>query len=138
MARMARYHAGVPYLAQAPVDSLANPTTWRFFIGRTQGGQPQWVTHGEWMRGAALPEASAPHRWRPPGEAEIFVPATPAGRCVAEFSVTWNRPLGMWLMLNQCLTIISITPGATFIEAPLLLAPLVAHGVGLQPLWMIK
>jgi hypothetical protein len=99
---VSRYRAGVPYLAQAPVETLANPVTWRFFTGRTPDGQPQWVTHAEWMRGAAAPRPQGPRVWKPPGEAEILVPATNAGYCIGEFSITWNRPLGMWLMLHNC------------------------------------
>jgi hypothetical protein len=92
-----RFRAGVPYLAQAPTETLGNPATWRFFTGRTPNGEPKWVTHEEWMRGAAAPPV-----WKPPGEPEIFVPVTNAGHCVGEFSITWNRPLGQWLMLHNC------------------------------------
>jgi hypothetical protein len=97
-----RYRAGVPYLANAPEETLANPASWRFFSGRAPDGQPKWVTHEEWMRGAATPPAPAPHAWRPPGEAEIFIPVLEGGRCIGEFSITWNPPLHMWLMLYQC------------------------------------
>ncbi len=91
-----RYRASVPYLARAPVETLADPLTWRFFTGRTANGQPSWATYEDWQRGAA---AGA---WKPPGDAGIFVPVVPAGYCVGEFSITWNRPLGRWLMLHQC------------------------------------
>jgi hypothetical protein len=97
-----RYRAGVPYLAEAPSETLGNPATWRFFTGRAPDGQPKWVPHEEWMRGAAVPDARRPPGWKPPGEPEIFVPATNAGHCIGEFSITWNRPLGMWLMLYNC------------------------------------
>jgi hypothetical protein len=42
-----RYRASVPYLAQAPIDSLADPATWRFFVGRAENGQPRWVSQAE-------------------------------------------------------------------------------------------
>ena len=96
-----RYRASVPYLAQAPIESLADPATWRFFVGRGENGQPKWVSRPEWARGGA-PEGPRPAVWRPPGEAEIFVPVLEAGRCIGEFSVTWNPALRQWLMLYQC------------------------------------
>jgi uncharacterized protein DUF4185 len=97
-----RYRASAPYLAQAPIETLANPATWRFFTGRAPDGQPKWVTHEEWMRGAVAPNAPGPHVWKPPEEPDIFVPLTDAGHCVGEFSITWNPPLGIWLMLYNC------------------------------------
>jgi hypothetical protein len=99
---VSRYRAGVPYLANAPEETLGNPATWRFFSGRTPNGQPKWVTHEEWMHGTAVPGAQNPRIWRPPGEPEIFVPVTNAGHCLGEFSVTWNPLLRMWLMLHNC------------------------------------
>ena len=39
-----RYRAGIPYLAQAPAESFADPATWRFFTGRAADGRPKWVT----------------------------------------------------------------------------------------------
>jgi len=97
-----RYRASVPYLAHAPIDTLGNPATWRFLVGRAPGGQPIWASHEEWTRGAAAPSAQGSQAWKPLGEPEIFVPPSDAGRCVGEFSITWNRPLGMWLMLHNC------------------------------------
>jgi hypothetical protein len=99
---VARYRAGVPYLANAPEETLGNPASWRFFSGRAPNGQPRWVTHEEWMRGAAQPGAQNPSIWRPPGDAEIFVAVLEGGRCIGELSITWNLPLHMWLMLYQC------------------------------------
>jgi hypothetical protein len=96
-----RYRASVPYLAQAPVESLADLATWRFFAGRADTGQPKWVSRPEWARGGA-PDGPRPAAWRPPGEAEIFVPVLEGGRCIGEFSVTWNPALRQWLMLYQC------------------------------------
>jgi hypothetical protein len=49
-----RYRASVPYLAHAPIETLGNPATWRFFTGRAPNGQPKWVTHEEWVRGEAI------------------------------------------------------------------------------------
>jgi len=96
-----RYRASVPYLAQAPIESLARPATWRFFVGRADNGQPKWVSLPEWARRGA-PDGPRPAAWRPPGEAEIFVPVLEGGRCIGEFSVTWNPVLRQWLMLHQC------------------------------------
>jgi hypothetical protein len=95
-----RYRASVPYLAQAPSESLADPNTWRFFVGRAEDGQPKWAAPPEWRRGAR--DSAPPTAWRPPGEAEIFVPVTERGRCIGEFSITWNVPLHLWLMLYNC------------------------------------
>jgi len=95
-----RYRASVPYLAQASIESVGDPATWRFFVGRAENGQPRWVSREEWTRGAS--DGSRPAAWRPPGEAEIFVPVVEAGRCIGEFSITWNAPLRLWLMLYNC------------------------------------
>jgi hypothetical protein len=96
-----RYRVSVPFLAYAPVESLADPATWRFFTGRTAEGKPIWVTFNEWQH---MPAGNVPQPagWRPPGEAEIFTPSSDAERCVGEVSVTWNRPLHQWLMLYNC------------------------------------
>jgi hypothetical protein len=101
-----RYRASVPYLAQAPAEQLTDLNTWRFFVGRADNGQPRWASRAEWARGAGL-EGSRPDSWRPPGEAEIFVPVVEAGRCIGEFSVTWNPALRHWLLVYQC-------PGGVF------------------------
>jgi hypothetical protein len=92
-----RYRASIPYLARATVATIVNPATWQYFTGRGPDGSPTWTSYETWMRGAAGSSA-----WKPPGEAEIFAPATNAERCIGEFSITWNRPLGLWLMLYQC------------------------------------
>jgi uncharacterized protein DUF4185 len=97
-----RYRASVPYLAYAPEASFDNPATWKFFTGRGADGRPEWVTRREWMRGASSPVTPRPGAWRPPGQPEIFVSMSSAESCIGEFSITWNRPLGMWLMLYNC------------------------------------
>jgi len=97
---VSRYRASVPYLAVAPLESLTNLDTWNFFVGRNGEGEPTWVTRAQWRQGA-VPNA-APAAWRPPGQAEVFVPMLEAGRCIGEFSITWNPPLDMWLMLYNC------------------------------------
>ena len=97
-----RYRASIPYLARAPIASFADPATWQFFSARAPDGHPVWVSHDAWMRGAAASSALGSQAWRPPGEPEIFGPAAPAEHCIGEFSITWNGPLGMWLMLYQC------------------------------------
>jgi Domain of unknown function (DUF4185) len=94
---VARYRASVPYLAFSPVASLADPGTWRFYAGRAPDGSPKWVTRDEWDQKTGNSLA-----WKPPGDSEVFIPAAGAGRCVGEYSVTWNRPLHMWLMLYNC------------------------------------
>jgi hypothetical protein len=103
---VARYRAGVPYLAQAPSETFADPATWRFFTGRAADGQPKWVTQPEWQQkqiGAAVSRnIRNPVGWRPLGEPEILAPVTNAEHCIGEFSITWNRPLGIWLMLYNC------------------------------------
>jgi hypothetical protein len=89
-----RYRASIPYLAYAPVASFADPSTWKFFTGVAHG-QPTWVSAGEWSgQGGA--------DWAPTAQAELFTPIHPWGRCVGEFSVTWNRPLRSWLMMYNC------------------------------------
>jgi Domain of unknown function (DUF4185) len=95
-----RYRASVPYLAEAPIGSFTNLDTWRFFAGRGETGEPKWVSRAQWRRGASADPR--PAAWQPPGEAEIFVPALEAGRCIGEFSITWNPPLHLWLMLYNC------------------------------------
>jgi hypothetical protein len=99
---VARYRAGVPYLAHAPVESFGDPATWQFFSGGAADRQPKWVTLEEWMGRGAMRGAHSPVGWRPPGEPEILAPATAAEHCVGEFSITWNQPLGAWLMLYNC------------------------------------
>ena len=95
-----RYRAGAPYLAQAPVETFADPSTWRYFVGRDESGQPKWASQAEWTAGA--PARSGAPAWRPPGEAEVLAPMPNDERCVGEFSVTWNAPLRQWLMLYGC------------------------------------
>ena len=87
------YRKSVPYLAYAPFDTLADPTTWKFFVGRGANGQPTWMDYRSWMlRKLATPA---------PGRPDLF-DANKEGRCVGEFSITWNRPLDIWLMLYNC------------------------------------
>lgn len=109
-----RYRASVPYLAYAPVGSLANIDTWRFFTGLTPDGKPKWVARLEWRQ--STPNLLTPAEWSPPGQAEVFAPGTNTERCIGEFSVTWNRPLHMWLMLYNCKG--SGTPGIEVRTAP--------------------
>lgn len=94
-----RYRASVPYLAYAPVDSFADPATWQFFTGLSENGQPKWVNRDIWLHPPNQLSGAKPPLWNPPGEPELFTPSLEADRCIGEMSVTWNRPLGMWLML---------------------------------------
>lgn len=86
-----RYRASVPYLAYAPPGSLGDPTSWQFFAGRKVDGSPTWLPAEVWSRGSGGP-------WKPPGSPELF----DTDQCIGEFSVTWNKPLGVWLMLYNC------------------------------------
>lgn len=79
-----RYRASVPYLAYAPVESFADPATWRFFAGLTPQGHPKWVSRAQ---------------WKPGPDKQIYIPIIPAGNNVGEFSITWNEPLRMWLLM---------------------------------------
>jgi Domain of unknown function (DUF4185) len=96
-----RYRASAPYLAQAPFKSFADPSTWRYFVGRDGTGQPRWVSQAEWSAGGA-PDLAGTPAWRPPGEAVTLGSGPDDDRCVGEFSVTWNAPLRQWLMLYAC------------------------------------
>jgi hypothetical protein len=89
-----KYRERVPYLAYAPPGTLGNPAGWQFFVGREPDGQPKWVPWDTWQPGAA--------RGQPPGNPELFWTDDPSDRCVGEFSVTWNRALGVWLLLYNC------------------------------------
>jgi hypothetical protein len=86
-----RYRASVPYLAYAPPGLLGDPSSWRFFVGRKPNGTPTWTPADVWARGIGGP-------WKPPGSPELF----DTDRCVGEFSITWNKPLRVWLMLYNC------------------------------------
>jgi hypothetical protein len=118
------YRESVPYLAYAPLGTLGDPTNWKFFIGRGTDGQPSWTSYDEWVRrGKGTP---------PPGRPDLF-DAKGTGRCVGEFSVTWNRPLGVWLMLYNCghpktaqiLARVAATPWEPWTRPTLLLDPAV-------------
>ena len=91
-----RYRAGIPYLAIAPTASFGDPTTWVFFSGTAQS--PVWLTRQQWEAGT-----NANGEWIPPASnVEIFMAQPAAERCVGEHSVTYNAPLGQWLMLYAC------------------------------------
>jgi hypothetical protein len=92
-----RYRASIPYLAYAALGSLTDPSSWHFFTGLDDTGQPIWVSSQVWS-GTSGPVES----WSPPGSPELFHVASDAGRCVGEFSITWNAALGKWLMLYNC------------------------------------
>jgi Domain of unknown function (DUF4185) len=98
----ARYRASVPYLAYAPLETFADPSTWKFFTGRDTSGKPKWVTLTEWNGPLRLSQVLRTRTWAPPGDAEVFTPDSDQQRCIGEMSVTWNEPLHMWLMLYQC------------------------------------
>jgi hypothetical protein len=79
-----RYRASVPYLAHASAATFADPATWQFFAGLTSEGKPKWVPRAAWK---ASPEN------------QIYTPRDNIGYNVGEFSITYNRPLRMWLMM---------------------------------------
>jgi len=79
-----RYRASVPYLAYAPIETFADPATWRFFAGLSPEGKPKWVSRAE---------------WKPGPDKQIYAPAVPAGYNVGEFSITWNVPLRTWFLM---------------------------------------
>jgi hypothetical protein len=85
-----RYRASVPYLAYAPVESFADPATWRFFAGLTSQGRPKWVSRAE---------------WKPGPDKQIYTPVIAAGNNVGEFSITWNEPLRMWLLMYDSVAV---------------------------------
>jgi Domain of unknown function (DUF4185) len=97
-----RYRASLPYLAYAPIESVSDPSSWRFFVGNTTEGNPTWVTEAEWNNGIPRQNTTTQVAWKPPSEPEILAPNSDAERCIGEFSVTWNRPLGAWLLLYNC------------------------------------
>ncbi|MGA7327071.1 MAG: DUF4185 domain-containing protein [Rhodomicrobium sp.] len=94
-----RFRASIPYLAIAPQTSFGDPTTWYFFNGTDNSGNPVWVTRSVWEGNPASPTA-----WVPPSaSAEIYSAALPTTeRCVGEHSVTYNQALGVWLLLYGC------------------------------------
>ncbi len=92
-----RYRASIPYLAYAAPGSINDPASWHFFTGLDTNGQPKWVASSAWTQNSA-----SPNSWSPPGKPEVFSVASDAGRCVGEFSVTWNSALEKWLMLYGC------------------------------------
>jgi len=79
-----RYRASVPYLAVASVESFDNLATWRFFNGLDAQGRPIWVNRTQWHPGPA---------------AQIYTPLANFGYNVGEFSITWNEPLHLWLLM---------------------------------------
>jgi hypothetical protein len=90
-----RYRGSVPYLAYAPPGKTGNPSAWSFLVGLQSNGQPSWTSFNAWQSRARG------HQWTPPGHPEIFS-TSGADRCVGEFSVTWNQPLNVWLLLYNC------------------------------------
>jgi hypothetical protein len=104
-----RYRASVPYLAYAPLASIADPATWRFFAGLTPQGQPKWVSLAE---------------WKPGPDKQIFTPAFPSGNDVGEFSITWNAPLRMWLLIYGGVSVrVAAAPWGPWSEPTEILGP---------------
>ncbi len=98
---VARYRASIPYLALAPRRSFGDVTSWSFYAGTNAQG-PTWVSYSQWQSGQMNGQ------WAPPAGAELYANSPNANsntqdeRCVGEHSVTWNEPLGVWLMLYSC------------------------------------
>jgi hypothetical protein len=103
-----RYRASVPYLAYAPVETFADVATWRFFAGRTPDGKPKWVGMKEWKLSPAN---------------QIYTPADNKDNNVGEFSITWNRPLRMWLMMYDGVSVrVAAAPWGPWSEPTVILS----------------
>ena len=70
-----RYRASDAHLACVPLGSVEDENAWRYFCGTDGVGRPAWSDHERDAR------ALFPHPQ------------------IGELSVTWNAPLGLWLML---------------------------------------
>jgi hypothetical protein len=98
---VARYRASIPYLALAPRKSFANVETWSFY-GGTDASGPIWLTYAKWRSGHVASQ------WAPPPGAELWANSPNAfsntgdERCVGEHQVSFNRELGVWLLLYTC------------------------------------
>lgn len=99
---VARYRASIPYLALAPRRSFGDVTSWSFYAGTGPQG-PIWISYSQWQAGQMNGQ------WAPPAGAELYANSPNPNnansgdeRCVGEHSVTWNEPLGVWLMLYSC------------------------------------
>jgi len=98
---VARYRMSIPYLAMAPQASFGDVTSWRYYGGTGPSG-PIWLTYLQWQSGHVGAQ------WAPPAGAELYAnspnPLSASGdeRCVGEHSVTWNQPLGVWLLVYTC------------------------------------
>ena len=95
------YRASVPYLAQATTANFSDPAAWQFFAGRDGNGKPKWISSSEWT-GAYKPSGPTAANWHPPQGAEIYSGEGGNQACIGEFSLTWNKPLGQWLMVYNC------------------------------------
>jgi hypothetical protein len=70
-----RYRASDPYLACVPLPAVERRGSWRYLAGTDRSGRPVWTAD----------ERDAAPLFRHPE--------------IGELSVTWNAPLGLWLML---------------------------------------
>ena len=70
-----RFRASDPYLACVPLDRVEERASWRYFTGQQESSRPLWSAHED--------DATA-----------LFEHPQ-----IGELSVTWNAPLGLWLML---------------------------------------
>jgi hypothetical protein len=76
-----RYRASDPYLACVPLDRVEERTSWRYFTGQEEGSRrPGWSEHEDDATG-------------------LF-----EDRQIGELSVSWNVPLGVWLMLYNAVS----------------------------------
>jgi len=104
-----RYRKSVPYLAYAPIETLADQASWRFFAGRTPEGKPKWVPKAE---------------WRPSPEGQIYAPVGDKDYNVGEFSITWNVPLHVWLMMYGGVAVrVAPAPWGPWSEPTVILGP---------------
>ncbi len=85
---------GYPRLAYVPTGQVENPAAWRYLSGLDANEAPIWTHEPERARRcSAAGDPTAPKQ----------NPVLNTG-CVGEFSVSWEAPLGRWLMLYNCQT----------------------------------
>jgi hypothetical protein len=125
-----RYRGSIPYLAYVPSNTFTDPTSWKFFIGRDANDQPTWTSYEVWTRRGKTTPA--------PGHPDLF-DTNDAGKCVGEFSITWNQTLGMWLMLYNCGSIFARVAAAPWgpWSRPTLLLDWVLDNRACQLMWRV-
>ena len=91
----------IPYLALAPQATFGNVTTWSFYAGTGPSG-PKWISYAQWQAG------HIGSNWAPPPGAALWANSPNVysvshdEQCVGEHQATYNKDLGVWLMLYSC------------------------------------